>query len=655
MKVCLDFETRSRADLPSVGAHRYGCDPSTEVFMAAVSDLGDEHAPVYLWINPKFEDAGVVSDIEALPLVRAATEVHAHNAPFEQAICSGTGMLPEITLDKWRCTQAMARIAALPESLEKCGAALNILNQKDKLGKDLIKFFSIPQEDGTFNEPRDHRMKWAQFCEYCRQDVRAEREIHHYLKARFSLVGTNLDTFQFTLRLNDTGVPVNVPALQNAQRIITEVETEAGAEFLQLTKLNITQRAKILALLQAGGLVLADMQSDTLQTALAHQAVAPSIRRVLELYCQLSYAATKKITAMLNWVCPDDRLHGVFKFYGAGTGRWTAGGPQVQNAKKPSKEMRPIVADAFAYVAKGGTAEGLRAVYGEPIEVLSSCIRQFIQSSGNQLLDGDYNAIEARIACWVSGEALALDEYRRGVDRYQTMAAEIYAVPVSQVTKDQREVGKRAILGLGYGMGTEKFQSSCRDLYGINLSIEVAEDAKNAFRDSHMKMVSCWKALDRAMRYAVEGRSAFLAGDGGMIQVWKETTAGRPYLFVRLPSGRRLAYPNPLMQPDPKFGTQFTYWGAISGSTQWGRVKLYGAKLFENICQAIAADIMSNGARVAESRWMLPFALIHDQALAVSLPNQTPEDFANALASSPPWADGLPLKVEAHFAPYYSK
>ena len=140
-----------------------------------------------------------------------------------------------------------------------------------------------------------------------------------------------------------------------------------------------------------------------------------------------------------------------------------------------------------------------------------------------------------------------------------------------------------------------------------------------------------------------------------MIHVWKETTAGRPYLFVRLPSGRKLAYPNPLVELDPKFGTQFTYWGAISGSTQWGRVKLYGAKLFENICQAIAADVMSHGARVAESRWMLPFALIHDQALAVSLPNQTAEDFANALASPPSWADGLPLKVEAHLAPYYSK
>jgi len=655
MKVCLDFETRSRADLTSVGAHRYGCDPSTEVFMAAVSDLEDEYAPVYLWINPKFADAGVTSDIEALPFVRAATEVHAHNAPFEQAICSGTGMLPEIGLNKWRCTAAMARIAALPDSLEKCGEALDISNKKDKLGKDLIKFFSLPQEDGTFNEPREHRREWAQFCEYCRQDVRAEKEIHNRLKTRFSLVGANLDTFQFTLRLNDTGVPVNMTALRNAQSILTEVETEAGAEFFQLTKLNITQRAKILALLQAGGLQIDDMQGDTLQTALAEQFMTPAIRRVLELYCQLSYAATKKITSMLNWACPDDRLHGVFKFYGAGTGRWTAGGPQVQNAKKPSKEMRPIVADAFAYVAKGGTAEGLRAVYGEPIEVLSSCIRQFIQSPDGQLLDGDYNAIEARIACWVAGETVALDEYRRGVDRYRTMAAEIYSVRVTDVTKDQREVGKRAILGLGYGMGSEKFRSSCRDLYGIILSDQLAEDAKHAFRNTHPKMVSCWKALDRAIRYAVGGRSTFTAGDGDMISIWKEEAAGIPYLFVRLPSGRRLAYPHPKVEDDPKFGTQFTYWGALPGSTQWGRVKLYGAKLFENICQAIAADIMSHGARVAESRWMLPFALIHDQALAVALPNQNPSDFSTALASSPSWAEGLPLKVEAHFAPYYSK
>ena len=205
-------------------------------------------------------------------------------------------------------------------------------------------------------------------------------------------------------------------------------------------------------------------------------------------------------------------------------------------------------------------------------------------------------------------------------------------------------------------MGSEKFQSSCRDLYGISLSIELADEAKTAFRDRHMKMVACWKALERAMRFAVEGRLSHTAGEGaGMIVIWKETTAGRPYLFVRLPSGRKLAYPNPLVELDPKFGTQFTYWGAISGSTQWGRVKLYGAKLFENICQAIAADVMSHGARVAESRWMLPFALIHDQALAVSLPNQTAEDFANALASPPSWADGLPLKVEAHLAPYYSK
>lgn len=77
--------------------------------------------------------------------------------------------------------------------------------------------------------------------------------------------------------------------------------------------------------------------------------------------------------------------------------------------------------------------------------------------------------------------------------------------------------------------------------------------------------------------------------------------------------------------------------------------------LVSNCCQAVAYDLMSHGARMAESQWMLPFALIHDQGMAVRLKGQTPEMFAAALGSLPTWANGLPLKVEAHVAPFYSK
>jgi DNA polymerase len=317
--------------------------------------------------------------------------------------------------------------------------------------------------------------------------------------------------------------------------------------------------------------------------------------------------------------------------------------------------MRPITHAAYKYIANGGTIEGLRAVYGEPIEILASCIRHFVHAPGSELLDGDYNAIEARLACWVAGEDQALNEYRNGVDRYKTMAAYIYNKPIQLVTSDEREVGKRAILGLGYGMGAEKFQSSCRDQYGIHISMRVAELAKETFRYRHPKIVRTWRVIDHSTRAAIQiAGSSHPFGVMG-VTVYCHASAGIPYLFIRLPSGRSLAYPWPMIEDDPQFGTKVTYWGQIPLSTQWGRINIYGAKLFENICQAIAADIMAYGSRTAESRWILPFALIHDQGLALKLSGQTAEGFSEALATLPSWAHGLPLKVETKIAPYYSK
>jgi DNA polymerase len=655
MKVFLDIETRSRADLPDVGAARYAEDPTTEIFMAAVS-TGDPDSEVYLWVNPKFRDAGVDSDPEALATLRGADEVHAHNADFERELLTRTDFEVQIQLTQWRCTQAMARIAALPDSLEKCGEALSIDSKKDKRGKDLIKFFSMPQEDGSFNEPRDHRDKWRQFCDYCKQDVRAEKQTHHLLDTHFGLRGVNLETFQFTIRMNETGIPVNVPALRNAQKMIDQIESTSGAEFTQLTGLKITQRAKVKDWLAKRGIDLPNMQAETLQDAATNLKLLGSkeASRAIELHCQLSYAATKKISTMLDWACADNRLHGVFKFYGAGTGRWSAGGPQLHNAKKATPEMRPITHAAYKYIAGGGSIEGLRAVYGEPIEVLASCIRHFVHLPGHEILDGDYNAIEARLACWVSNQDDALEEYRRGVDRYKAMAGVIYGKPVAHVTADEREVGKRAILGLAYGMGADKFRMSSLDQYGIDIPVALAERAKDAFREKHWKIVEFWRALDRGIRHALQIPGSFETLPHG-ISVYTHAAAGIPYLFIKLPSGRSLAYPYPEITDDPQFGTQITYWGQIPLSTQWGRIKLYGAKAFENICQAIAADIMAFGSRMAESKWMLPFALIHDQGLALKLSGQQAHDFSQALATLPQWANGLPLKVETKIAPYYSK
>lgn len=653
LTILVDIETRSRADLPEVGAYRYGCDPSTEVLMMGVAEA-KFNAPEYLWVNPKFENAGVKTDPEALRLMACATKVVAHNAPFEIAVLHETGFVPYWGLDQWECTMAMARIAGLPESLEKCCEAIKFPQGKDPKGKALIRFFSIPRDDGDFNSPTDYPDKWKEFCDYCRQDVRAELFLWSALQD-FRLSGINADTWQFTLRMNDLGIPVNVPALRNAQRILDEVNQSAGEEFRRLTGLNITQREAVRKWINDHGLPLTDMQAETLLALDTSKAFHPDVARAVELYRQMSFAAAKKVQTMLNWVCPNGRMHGVFKFYGTGTGRWSAGGPQMQNAKKPTPAMRPVVKEAYKAICNGASATEVDAVYGNPVEVISSCIRQFVHVPDELMFDADYNAIEARIAVWLSEDENLLEEYRKGVDRYRTMAALIFSKAVSAVTPDERDLGKQAILGLSYGMGADKFRTSC-EAKGMKISQELAERAKTAFRVRHHRMVEMWGRIDLALRRAVTRNPTKLGLGKGISLRWHHPGDMPSYLALQLPSGRELWYRDPelvtsVTNPRP----EITYHGQLPMSTQWGRIKIYGAKMFENICQAIAADLMSHGAREAESQWMLPFALIHDQALAMQMPGQTPDQFAAALTKLPPWAAGLPLKAEAKSVPYYSK
>jgi hypothetical protein len=944
--VHFDYETRSKADLKAVGAYRYAVDESTEILMCGVSEDGSDE--VLLWINPAFGESPDNEKAEAL--LASADILVAHAAPFEIAITWGANQrraaspLTLPPLDRFRCTAAVARKAGLPHSLEKAAEALSLSEKKDAAGKALIRFFSLPNSKGTFNAPQDHPEKWAKFCDYCRQDVRTEKAIHAKLKP-FELQGSALATFQFDLRMNHRGVPVNVAALKNAQRIIDDVESKVTREFVELTGLNPTQRDAVRFMLD-----MPNMTGDTVDAAILTE-TDPKKLRILKLYSKLSYAAVKKVSTMLDWTCPDGRMRGVMKYYGASTGRWcltgdhevltydgwvrldqwtggkiavwnrnseisfqeskavsfdytgdmyhhwshridqiatpdhkmggwhertgafevrpvgalrtnfqipytgvrdkpaalhpdelrllvavqadgsyveggsirfhfkkprkidrllrlfrrlgqvfcrqansdktttfvipsrhvplylqmfrdktfgpwlldadaavffeelehwdgcrcgpqslqysttnetnanwiqalahtsgltaikivkrgkrlpqwstyhivnvwlnpvgrhkitckpsvipysgkvycaetstgfflvrrngtawitgnSAGGPQIQNAKKPTPEMRPVTELAYRSVQDGIDADGIDLLYGEPFEVLSSMIRHFIHAP-TDLLDGDYNAVEPRILNWVSGQDDALEEYRKGVDRYRIMASAIYNIDPSAVTSDQREVGKRAILGLGYGMGTPKFRSSSREQYGIDLSEDLAERAKVAFRTKHDKVVRYWYYLDEMARKAI-GAPGIKAGPFIV-----RTIAGIPYLLFTLRSGRSLAYPHPKIEmPEGEDRDQITYWGQIPMSARWGRIKLYGAKLVENETQATAADLMAHGAIVAEKRGMAPFALIHDQGLSERFSGKTADDYAEALADLPSWARGLPIRVEAKVTPFYRK
>jgi DNA polymerase len=691
MIVHLDYETRSAVDLKKVGAHRYAIDPSTEILMAGVSD-DQSDSPVYLWVNPRYETADMLSDPRAEALLAKATTIYAHSAPFEQAITWGVASRsPKIyapfhaepDINSWCCTAAMARRAGLPSSLEKCAEALSLPVQKDTRGKKLIKLFSEPQKDGKFADPKDHPDEWLAFGEYCKTDVRVEKAIHARLRA-FELTGALLEAFQFDMRLNQRGIPVNVVALRNAQKIIEEVEAKVAREFVALTGLQPTQREKVRELVE-----LPDMQAETVEAAIVEgpsrladmeakgwntsqlkpirEAYFVERRRieVLGLYQKLSYAAVKKVRTMLDCVCPDGRVRGCHVFYGAGTGRWSGKLIQPQNFKKPEKEMRELVDAAYQAICDGADADTIDLLYGDPFQVIASLIRQFIQLLGSEILDGDYNAIEGRIACWIAGEKEVLEKWRNGVDLYVEAAAFVKDKPKSEVSKGERDFGKVVELASQFGLGTEGFIRTCEN-WGIACTPELAERAIHEYyRPSHPMIVKRWWLMDSWMREAIAQPGVQC---GPMLV---RTIAGIKYLLLKLPSGRSLAFPHIEINkreptdkekkamaegkkfPETRF-LEISYWGNIKGNL-WGRIKLYSSLAFQNEVQGIAADLMAHGAISCEKLSIFIFALIHDQGLAVRDNGQTAEEYSAALATLPSWAKGLPLKAESKVAEYYKK
>ena len=218
------------------------------------------------------------------------------------------------------------------------------------------------------------------------------------------------------------------------------------------------------------------------------------------------------------------------------------------------------------------------------------------------MLDADYNAIEARIACWLGGETEALQDYVLGRDRYRAMAAKIFSVPENRVTSDQRDLGKQAILGLSYGMGMAKFSLSCEQR-GITIDPALSEKAVKTFREAHRGIWKTWSTFDSLCRDALTNNmgTTIRLGKHGIRMAfkiqWLQGTK-KKYLTITLPSGRKLAYLDPAIE-----NGEITYWGQLPMSVAFGRIKLYGAKIFENVCQAIAADLMAHGARTAEAEF----------------------------------------------------
>ncbi|MEE9366989.1 MAG: DNA polymerase [Dehalococcoidales bacterium] len=660
MRVHLDFETRSVIDLKKQGMHRYAEDPSTEVLCLAYAF---DDGPVQLWHrgHPDVTISNPPDDLLSFVGDRR-TVLEAHNANFERCIWANSGQRmgwPLIADHQWRCTAAKAASHNLPRKLEHVSHALNLAVKKDIEGHRLMLKLSKPRKPTKHNDALWHEKpeELARVWEYCKDDVVVERLLSYRLD---DLPFTELEVFRADMQINQRGIACDRAMIAQALTIIDETVKQLNHELLILTTGRVqaaSQREKLLLWLNWKGVKIYDMQGTTIDLAIdmilsGGMPVPPEALRALEIYRAVNRTSTAKYETMRLYCCRDGRIRGTLLYHGAGqTGRWSGRGVQTHNFPRGKiKDMDSACDDVLT-----GDKTWLETLYGDPMEFLSWTLRgALIAGEGKDLIVADYRAIEARVTFWHANDQIGLDVFRRGEDIYKFTAAEIYKVLYDAITEDQRQMGKQAVLGLGFGMGWVKFKETCAS-YGIEITDEFAQMVVKAFRKKYHKVVSFWYDCERAAILAVENpgkayrvnRIMYGCKDG--------------FLFCRLPSGRKLAYYDPKIQmketPWGEMRPALTFMGTDAKTHKWVRQHTYGGKEFENIVQGTARDLLAAAILRAEDTGRYPIILsVHDEPIAeVDEGTGSVEEFESILTISPTWADGLPIGAKGWRGKRYKK
>lgn len=300
-------------------------------------------------------------------------------------------------------------------------------------------------------------------------------------------------------------------------------------------------------------------------------------------------------------------------------------------------------------------------LHGPPLTVLSDCLRGFLVAKKNHdLIAVDFSAIEARVIAWLSGEEKVLDIFRGHGKIYEAAAADIYRTTIDTVTKDQRQIGKVAVLALGYGGGVKAFQTMAPN-YGVIVEDKEALRIRDMWRATHPKIVRYWYDCERAVRQALL-RPGVTFSAGPKYREVKYKKSGS-FLWCQLPSKRVLCYPYAkLGNFTADWGTMYDvimYMGTSSRagfSKKWEQQKTYGGKLVENITQATARDLLAEAIVRLEERNYPVVMHVHDEVVC-----EVKKDFGSVkevekiVSEIPDWAQGLPITAEGWRGKRYRK
>lgn len=649
----LDYETRSEIDLKKVGGWEYSKHPTTRIMCAAWRWGTREEIramPTQVW-SPAFDKKPPPPLVQAFNCPR--TRIWAHNALFEQCMTNNTfrslypGRFDRISIERWGCTAALSAASGLPRKLEQVLSALGLPVQKDMVGHKLMLRYCKPRKPTRKNPAKWHanRDELRRIMEYCKIDVDGAIEVFFALP---DLSPFERKLWEMDQEMNQTGFMCDRPL---AGRVLDLLDREAETLHEETRGLTMgalvtaLQRDGILKWLETEGVALPNLQKLTVEEALKNEKIEGNARRLLEIRQVVSKTSTKKYQSFLARSASDSFVRDILLYNAAvPTARWGGSGVQIQNLPRGTAG---IDAENAIELLGRGDYDTLKLLYGDIFAVAATCLRGMIRApDGYKLVAGDYAQIEARVLFWLAGHEAGIKAFRENRPIYEEQAQAIYSVPnLESVTKPQRQVGKQAVLGCGFGMGAEKFQDTCWVQGQMRISLELAKKAVYAYRNTHRPVPKAWETTERAAMLAVQYPD-------------KKFTVNRvtwfmrgKWLYGRLPSGRLMPYYDPsiriVKKPKRDPGPALCYWGVDSRTKKWRLESTYGGKIIENATQGVARDLMAAAMLRARDRGFPILFTVHDELVSVRPENDTREkEFEKLMCELPEWAEGIPVKAE---------
>lgn len=653
-RLLVDYESGSELDI-SAGAWNYSRHPSTRALCVALTNE-DEQVNVYdLWSNPE-------PPMEWEIAVREGWEIHSWGVPFEHSIVTNTlKHWPQPHPELWRDTMAKSLCCGFPDKLGVAAKALRLPELKDDKGSALINFFCKPiasgEKKGHFRQPDEHKERFQELMDYCRQDVVTQQAIDRALPDQ---TDDELAFWLATHEMNVRGIYIDTGLVHALKDMVAAGRLSVADMLEDFDFDDLSNHRKVLAYVNDNGADLDSVAKARVVEALAMD-IPQAARSVLEARQAAGKTSVSKLDAILLQVGDDSRLRHMTRPHGTATGRDSSVGLNVQNLPRgekmdPAKLIAAAKAGDFDAFLAAATVKGKPDPLGGVVTCLRGC---FAAEPGKVMNQCDWSAVEPRIGAWLVGDRAMMDAFKQidehgGVDIYQIEAASFYGCKPEEIKGDRRQFGKVYTLQNIYESGEGSIQRSAKDMYRLELTIEQALECKVHWRAAHPLWVNAWRDLNQGAISAVHS-------PGVVFRCGKVAWCfDGSHLKLRLPSGRIVWFPWAEIQDQPTpWGTvrpALTYMFSHPKTHQWVRESTHGGALFNVVVQGTGACLVRYAARNLRRRGINTVLRVHDELVTETLDDPAvTAKFKSTMLESPPWAKDLRLNGAGWTADRFNK